>query len=105
MNINSEQCLGRYVLGAYLKIVHTLLPIRNEIRYSLGQWYKTANKPLQTKQLAASYLLPFSQQMTSKYRESDGKWNNYSPYGTADNICLFICGQVEVLSVIQGCFY
>lgn len=33
------------------------------------------------------------------------KWNNYSPYCTAANICLFICGQVEVLSVTEGCFY
>lgn len=43
--------------------------------------------------------------MTSKSRESGVKWYSYRPYGTAANICLFICGQVEVLIVTQGCFY
>lgn len=33
------------------------------------------------------------------------KWYDYSPYGTTADICLFICGQVEELSVTLGCLY
>lgn len=37
--------------------------------------------------------------------ESSVKWYDYSPYGTAADICLFVCGQVQALSATQGGFF